>query len=456
MSLLHAPAARRLLCTLLLSLAPLAQASEPSAPAASNAFPSAQLRSPEIFYTVLLFHPTEPKGDVAAEARKLLATKYKELDGAWKPDAPQSEVIVESVPSSQLEPIDAEQLQYFGQNVEPGDFKRLMGARHATALSFHVPFAQRHEALLASTRYAHQLATQQGAILWDVETREYFSPKRWKEKRLEGWSGGVPRVVPHITVHVYGEGENMRLISLGMVKLGLPDLVVEEVPRTLVDDMGLLVNAVAQLLAEGATPDPKGALEVKLASVKDSRMQKELQANTQPGASRKATLRAVVARRQAGDPENPLLELSFPGKGTPHALQLAALDSLFGKKPDNVTGVQKDDPELAAVARKARTRLSELRPLVQKGLRPPQKLLIKAPFPTDDGNIEHMWLEVTTFTKDQLRGTLANEPQNIKDLRIGAKVETSLPQVSDYLYTHPNGSVEGGESNRILLRRLGR
>jgi uncharacterized protein YegJ (DUF2314 family) len=255
---------------------------------------------------------------------------------------------------------------------------------------------------------------------------------------------------------VYGEGESMRLVSLGLGKLGLPDLVVEEVPRSLVDDMGLLVNAVAQLLAEGRAPDSEGAMQVELARVKNSRMQKDLQAHTQPGASRKATLRAVVARREEGDPENSLLGLSFPGTGTPHALQLAALDSLFGQQPDNVTIVPKEDPELAQVALKTRARLTELRPLVEKGLQPPQRLLIKAAFKTDDDNIENMWLEVTSWPKEKLRGTLANEPQHVTGLRMGASVEATLQEVSDYLYTRPDGTTEGGESSRILLRRQGR
>jgi uncharacterized protein YegJ (DUF2314 family) len=456
MSFLHAPAARRLLCVLLLSLPPLAHAAEPSTPAAGSPFPSAQLHSSEIFYTVLLLHPTAPQGNVVAEARTLLATKYKELNGAWKPDAPRPEVMVEAVPSEQLDPVDEEQLRYFGENVEPGDFKRLMGARHATALSFHVPFAQRFEALLAATRFAHQLATQHGALLWDVETREYFSPKRWKEKRLDGWSGGVPRVVPHITLHVYSDGEGMRIISLGMVKFGLPDLVVEQVQRALVSDMGTLVNAVAQLLAEGLPLSTGAVLQVDLARVKDSRMQKELQEDTKAGVSRKAKLQAVVARRDEGDPDNPLLELSFPGKGTPHARQLATLEALFGKKPDNVAEAEKDDPELAEVARKARARLAELRPLVEKGLRPPARLLVKAGFRTDDGNVEHMWLEVTGWSKDRLRGTLANEPHHVRDLHLGSSVDVPLSEVGDYLYTSPEGKREGGESSQILLRRQGR
>jgi uncharacterized protein YegJ (DUF2314 family) len=66
-----------------------------------------------------------------------------------------------------------------------------------------------------------------------------------------------------------------------------------------------------------------------------------------------------------------------------------------------------------------------------------------------------MWLEVTGWEKDKLRGTLANEPFNVSALRRGSPVEVTESQVTDYLYMSPNGTREGGESSRILMRREG-
>ncbi len=392
---------------------------------------------------------------MVAEANKLLAEKYKELSGAWKPDAPQPEVMVEKVTQEELGPIDEELLRYFGRRLEPEARKRLLGAKHATSLSFHVPFAKRNESLLAAMRFAHQLASERGALLWDAETREYFSPKSWKEMRLDGWTGGVPSVSSHITMHVYDSGAGKRIITLGMVKLGLPDLVVQDVPGSISNDMGRLVNGVAQLLAEGLEPAANGELPVDLARVKDAKMQKQLAADDPKTARRSAKLWAIEGRRDKGDPENYLLELAFPGSGKTHARQLTALDALFGKKPDSLVNAPKDDPELAEVTRKALIRLKELRPRVVKGLQSPETLLVKAGFRTDDGNLEYMWMEVTGWEKDKLRGTLANEPFNVSALRRGSPVEVTESQVADYLYMNPTGTREGGESSRILMRREG-
>ncbi|WNG40601.1 DUF2314 domain-containing protein [Archangium violaceum] len=448
------PRAARLLGVLLLCLAPLAHASKPSAsPPTGTAFPAPLLHSKDITYSVVLYHPTPPKGDVVAGARTLLTSNYKKLAGTWKPGAPAPEVDVRTVPTEEIEHLEEYYLRYFARRLNDEERKRLMGARHATKLSFHVPFAKRNESLQEATRLAHQLAAEHGAFLWDAETREYYAPQHWKQERMDTWYTNAPFVQAHITVHVYGEDENVRFITLGMAKLGLPDLVVEQVPRSMTQEMGVLLNGVAQLLAEGLTLSADGTLNVDLTRVKHIRARNQLEARTQKDARRSMKLRAIEARRDRGDPENHLLELSFPGNGTPHERQLAALDTLFGKKPDNITPVKPGDAELEAVARKARTRLNELRPRVEKGLHPPEQLMVKAGFRTDDGSSEHMWFEVTAWEKDRLRGTLANEPFGVSGLRRGSSVSVTLPEVDDYLYTRPDGTEEGGESSRILMRR---
>ena len=137
------------------------------------------------------------------------------------------------------------------------------------------------------------------------------------------------------------------------------------------------------------------------------------------------------------------------------ARHVAALDALFGQQPDGVVHVAPGDPELEAVAKKARARLIELRPRAEKGLRPPEQLLLKAGFRTDQGGTEFMWLEVTSWESGKWRGTLANEPDAVSSLRAGSRVEVPEAEVVDYLYVTPQGTEEGGESSRILMRREG-
>jgi uncharacterized protein YegJ (DUF2314 family) len=453
-------ALRSLPALLLLALTPvaLAQSSAPAAkaPAASaTVFPRAQLHSPELTYAVMLIHPTPPKDERVAHARKLLASKYKELNTPQTPGKLSPETMVQPIPPQEMEPIDEQLLSYVGRGLDAEERKRLLAARHGTLLAFRTPFAKRNEVLLAATRFAHELAAEHGAFLWDSETREYFTAKAWKEARLDGWTAGPPNVASQITLHVYREGEAMRVISLGMAKLGLPDLVIEQVSPSLSQDMAWVVNGVAQLLGEGLVPSSEGALEVDFTKVKEAKVKSQLEARTGNGAKRKAKLRALVAQRDEGDPDNALLELAFPGSSSAEARHIEALDALFGPEKGNIVSAEAGDPELEAVARKARARLEALKPRVQKGLQPPEVLLVKAGFTTDTGGKEFMWVEVTSFEKGRWRGTLGNDPQSVKGLRRGATVDVAEAEVQDYLYMSPTGAREGGESAQILMRRQG-
>lgn len=451
--------ARCLVLLLGLLLAPLAFADKKGtqpAPPAPKLFPRAHLRAPEIYWSVLLFHPKPPAKEFVANTRKLLGAKYPQLNPPAVADKPRPEAVVEPARDEDLDPIDEDMLRYHGRSLTPEERKSLMQARQATVLSFRIPFEKRYETLLSAMRFAYQVASEQNAFLWDAETREYFSPKGWKQSRLDGWSGGVPFVQAHIVLHVYQEGEGLRVISLGMAKFGLPDLVVENVSQALSEDMGRLVNTVAQLLAEGGLAlSANGAMEVELSKLKDARLKERLETRLQKGALRRVKLQALEARRDRGDPDNPLLELGFPGTGALHTRHVAALDALFGRQLDETTPVAPGDPELEEVARKARARLVELRERVERGMRPPEQLLLKAGFKTDDGNLEFMWFEVTSWQAGSWRGSLANEPHDVSTLRMGSPVSVPEAEVVDYVYMSPFGQREGGESSLILLRRQG-
>ena len=93
MGLLRVPGARGLFVLGLLSLVSLAHAGKPSAESstpAANLFPRTHLRASEFTWSVLLFHPVAPTGDVGAGARKLLAAKYPRLNAPEVPGKPPS------------------------------------------------------------------------------------------------------------------------------------------------------------------------------------------------------------------------------------------------------------------------------------------------------------------------------------------------------------------------------
>lgn len=448
----------RLLCLFL--FAPLLLAAAPPAAPARPLFPAAELEQQPIA-TVILFHPKPPTLDVQGEAKALLAGAYKGLKQVASAEelkaSADAAVLVEALPPEAITPITEEQLRYFARGFDAAQAKQLVGAKQATVLLFTFPRAKRFEALKEATGFSHALAERLGSFLLDAETRQYFTAAEWKRQRLDTWKSQVPFLAEHVSYHLYPTDRGLRVVSLGMGKFGLPDVVVEQLSRALSTPMGLLLNASTQLIAEGNVPDASGAFVVALERIKEPRAKAQLLAELGPKAKRRTQLRAVQAQREEGDPDNALMELSFPGsEGTLEQRQMARLVELLGTKPQELSQVRANDAELARVAKKARERLTQLRPTLSKGLPSAARLSIKASFPTDDGSIEWMWFELSSWKGDMLSGNLLNEPRAIRGLRLGSIVEVHLERVADYLYRPGDGTEEGNESGRILMKRQGK
>ena len=101
-------------------------------------------------------------------------------------------------------------------------------------------------------------------------------------------------------------------------------------------------------------------------------------------------------------------------------------------------------------------RLPAVATAFRAGLPLGERIIVKAPFKTDDGSIEWMWVGVTGWTGEVLTGRLENEPYQVKALHLGAKVDVKQASVADYVWIDGTGKKkEGGESAAILQRREG-
>ena len=91
--------------------------------------------------------------------------------------------------------------------------------------------------------------------------------------------------------------------------------------------------------------------------------------------------------------------------------------------------------------------------VARKGFAPGERLLLKAPFKTDDGGNEWMWVEVVTWKGDLVNGILQNDPYEVTGLSAGARVEFRASDAFDYIHYHPDGREEGNTTGAILRRR---
>jgi len=89
---------------------------------------------------------------------------------------------------------------------------------------------------------------------------------------------GLPDVAKHVALHEYRDGELFRVVSLGMVKFGLPDVAVNHVAAGDASPMGTLVNPALQRLVERGKLDGPGSLRVSLDDVRQPDAKKSLKA----------------------------------------------------------------------------------------------------------------------------------------------------------------------------------
>ncbi len=331
---------------------------------------------------------------------------------------------------------------------------KVVDARSGFLLGAKLEGAPELKHVRAFEALALEMAEKQRGLVWDESTYQMFSTADWKAARVDSWSGDLCDAPEHLRFrHHEASRERYRSVTYGMDVFGLPDLVIQDVPPPHRDRAMLLLDAAAQALVEGAELTATGQLDLDLAAIKHPGVKQRLtELATQPG---RVTIKLVVATPEEGDPENRLLALdvgSFPGASDGERLG-SVHTALFGPVSDEPIFRPGDDAALAEVAKRVQAKVPDLAARTKKGIPPGEVFLVKAPFDTDDGNIEWMWIDVTGWDGATIRGHLANTPYGIKGLAAGAKVEVNQSKIVDYTWSKPGGTREGGESIKLLEER---
>jgi uncharacterized protein YegJ (DUF2314 family) len=252
-------------------------------------------------------------------------------------------------------------------------------------------------------------------------------------------------------IESYDRGDGLlRSHTIGMSKLGLPDVVVDGHRTSERRPVGNLLNLVCQWMVEHGALGRAGELELDLRAIRADELREANVSHLLANARRRTVITVARAVHQEGDADNRELELTFDGfPGTALEREAAALTAVFGSD-DKVQHVEHTDALLAESARE-RQRLLELKPRWPER-KPGDHLMVKGPFETPAGGKEWMWIEVTAWNGTTLSGALANEPAEVPGLREGALVSVEERQVFDYLL-HRSDGTEDGNTTEALLRR---
>jgi hypothetical protein len=352
--------------------------------------------SASIHFQFAVYLPPAPAKDPQTTLRDTLRKNYPSLK------------LVEAVPEKPLEmvvgariqknvdkeypPPSIEELQYFGHGLSEEQSKRLQKSKQALILDFAHPSGQVWVALRAANQLVELLAGELDGFVWDEETKEVFTPDTWKERRLATWTAEIPTIQKQTTIHVYKKGEFVRAITLGMKKVGLPGIVVEEFGWSSENQVGNLINIFCQAMVEGAPLKVPGPFTIDLKNINDPVVRESQLKSLKKNATGVGYLQLKTAMADEGDPNNRLVELAFDrydGRD-PQAKNESLIGCFFGVE-DKTTAIRHNE-ELLEASRKARAQLAELYSWFNAGLKPGELILVKAPFKTRTGGNEWMWV----------------------------------------------------------------
>ncbi len=407
-------------------------------------------------YAVYMLPVPKHSVDPSAVLHDVLARKYNDLNLVNEiPTEPPAALVHSRVQKNvpqEYPPPDMKSLEYSGHGIGPEQAQALQKSNEAFILDFAHPKDYVWPALRTANTLVEEIARKTGGLVWDEETREVFSPDAWHKKRLASWTTDVPDVSSQTVVQIYQKDEYVRAITLGIAKLGLPDVVIEDSSWSSNNQAGNLINLFCQSLAEGKTVRRTGAFRLELRAIRNSTVRGDQMSSLKANASGVACLTLRQGKWEAGDPKNRLIQLTsdtYPGNDV-HVRQETMLSSFFGSE-DSITTVHHNE-ELLAASGKAKAKLPELKRAFAAGLEPGEFIDVKAPFRTQDGGTEWMWVEITSWKDNEIKGLLQNDPSKIPSLHAGQVVEVRQEGVFDYVRQYADKRREGNTTGDIIRK----
>lgn len=400
----------------------------------------------EATYTVILPAGTDASAALAAAEDELKAAQVPVAEPGAKPARIEALVVAESGFSVTL-------METFGVELAEADKAGLRAATDTLRIAFPGRWTAPMDAEHAAAALALSLATQNGGWIVDFWTGQTMTAVAFAAKRPADGPAEVKRLTMVHEVAEDGDGDGMFLDTAGLARFGLPELVIHNVPKTYATAICAVVNAAGQTLVENGGLATDGVLDVRWAALRTQPWPELLPGVIEAGGSGEIQLAARWA--PVGDaPLGSKIELLLPGSGTAGARTYDAIR--FVEPSENGSlGHSPNDAELIAARDRARAKLKDLAPHFSGGVPELERLIVKAPFTTLDGQVEWMWVEVASWNGDKLAGTLLNDPFGTMAVRAGDHVTVRQDELFDYEWSRADGTTDGNETTAILLRREG-
>jgi uncharacterized protein YegJ (DUF2314 family) len=131
---------------------------------------------------------------------------------------------------------------------------------------------------------------------------------------------------------------------------------------------------------------------------------------------------------------------------------LLALSFSACSRRENVVRVADDDPEMIAAIAKARSTLPQFWQTFDKRDRGESGFALKVNI-TDKYGAEHFWLTDIERSGGQIHGTVNNDPDMVKSVKIGERLPIPEADISDWLYMR-DGKMVGNQTLKALFKTM--
>jgi uncharacterized protein YegJ (DUF2314 family) len=121
-----------------------------------------------------------------------------------------------------------------------------------------------------------------------------------------------------------------------------------------------------------------------------------------------------------------------------------------GNPDDKVTLVEKDDPDMLAAFAKARSETDNFIAIMSAGTGEGYSVKVAE---TDNGQTEYFWLDNLTYANGVFSGTIDNDPDLVKNVKMGQHVDVKKEDIFDWLYMK-DGKMYGNYTVRVLLPKM--
>lgn len=291
-------------------------------------YPAGPLREQEVAFQVALLTLKEPLRRPEAALRRLVQREFPQLKVVTRPEmevAPPSVYVSEA----RLEGLSFNEVTLFGRDLDHNTRVALTKVRKVLILEFHLLPGSSFDQVRRAHRIAHALGAPARAVLFDGETREYFSLREWKQRRIDSWGPTLPLVPLNISIQTHPVPGGQRTVTYGMAKFGLPDVLIDRHPPENGRALATVVNLICQTLVERAALAGEGKLELAVATLEEPSVRQEMLGLMRGNAAGRVELPVGLSAPRDRDPQNRLLELAFD-PADPSPAQQQVIRALFG------------------------------------------------------------------------------------------------------------------------------